>query len=836
VTLVQDIRYAFRHLLRSPGGSLILITMLALGIGGTTGIYSIYDTVLLKPLPVPDPENLVNLSVPGPRFGMASSGQSGRNQYIFSYPMLRDLQAGQDVFTGIAGHRLFDASLAFDGQTAAAEGFVVSGSYFDVLGLEPALGTLIGQQHEAGIGESPVAVLGFDFWQTAFGGSRDVIGRTLRVNGQALTVIGVAPQSFTGTTIGVRPAVFAPLSMQQALMPAFGMGGDDREAYWVYAFARLRDGVSSATAEASLNVLFRGITAEVEAPLHADLPPDLLQTFLAQRIVLEPGAQGQSNAQLYVTRPLTFLLGITGLLLAIVCVNVGGLLLVRGDARLNESAVRMSVGAERGRLLRLFMSEAALLAVIGGMASLPVATVTVRAFAAMLPAQQAGSVVFGIERPAYVLTALLVGATLALSALYPALRASRVNPSALINAYGQKSTGSPGFSRFRSGLAMGQIALSMALLVLCGLFVRSLYNLTSLDLGMDTDSVVAFSVSPRLSGYDDPRAIRIIDGIEDALASEPGITGAASSMVPLLTGSNWQRNVALEGIESGPGIDTESRFNRVGPAFFRTMAMRRLAGREFTADDTAAAPPVAIVNEAFLRKFELGADVIGRRLGMNAMDPELDIEIVGVVADAKYSEVKDPAPPQIFLPRRQSTGYGTMTYYVRGNIGPDAIMRQVRSVVSRIDPDLPVNGLTTVRQLANDNVFLDRSVTLLTAAFALTATLLAGIGLYGTLAYNVARRTRELGIRMALGASPAGLRFRVLAQVGRVTLIGASAGLVLAILIGYRAESLLFGLTAIDPLVFAVALALIAAVALAAGALPARRASGTAPIEALRHE
>ena len=815
---------------------MILILMLAFGIGATTGIYSIYQTVLLKPVPVSDPGGLVNLSVPGRKFGMTSSGQAGRNEYIFSYPMLRDLQERQDVFTGIAGHRLFDANLSFDGQTATGSGLVVSGSYFSVLGLQPALGTLIGPQHEPVLGESPVAVLSFDFWQSAFGGSRDVIGKTLQVNGQALTVIGVAPESFSGTTIGARPSVFAPLSMHRELMPTFGMGGDDRQAYWIYAFARLRDGITLTTAEASLNPLYRGITAEIEAPLHADLPPDLREEFLAQRIVLEPGAQGQSNARLYVAQPLTFLMAVTGLLLAIVCVNVGGLLLVRGDARIGETAVRMSIGADRRRITLLFMTEAALLALIGGIVSLPIAAMTIKAFAALLPAQEAGSVVFEIDSSAYALTALLIVATLFLSALYPALRASRARPAALVNAYGQKATGSRGSSRLRLGFAAGQVALSVALLVLGGLFVRSLHNVTQLDLGMDVESIVSFSVSPRLNGYDEARAAQIIDRIEEELQSEPGVASAASSMVPLLTGSNWRTNLAIEGVESGPGIDTDARFNRVGPAFFRTMSMNLLAGRDFGPYDNADSPSVAIVNEAFLRKFSLDFDFVGHRIGMNATQSEPDTEIIGVVADAKYSEVKDPAPPQVYLPRSQASGYGTMTYYVRSNVEVPAIMLQVRGLVSRVDPGLPVNELTTVRRLATDNVFLDRSVTLLTTAFALVATMLAGIGLYGTLAHSVAERTRELGIRLALGATPGALRLRVLAQVGRLTLIGAIPGLLLAMMLGYRAEDLLFGLTAFDPLALTAAVALVAVVALAAGALPARRASGVTPIEALRHE
>jgi predicted permease len=375
----------------------------------------------------------------------------------------------------------------------------------------------------------------------------------------------------------------------------------------------------------------------------------------------------------------------------------------------------------------------------------------------------------------------------------------------------------------------------MALLVLCGLFVRSLHNLTELDLGMSVESLVAFSVSPRLNGYDDERAGFVFDRIEEALAAEPGVTSASSSMVPLLTGSNWRIPMLIDGVESGPGADTESSMNRVGPAFFRTLSMTLLAGREFTAGD-AGAPPVAIVNEAFLRKFGLGMDAVGEMIGFGNPGGEPSTEIVGIVADAKYSEVRDPAPPQVFLPRSQAADYGTMSFYVRGDASADAIMRQVRALVASVDPNLPVNELTTVQQVASDNVFLDRIVTLLTSGFAIVATLLAGIGLYGALAANVAQRTRELGIRLALGATPGGLRVGVLAQVGRLALFGAPAGLLLALAIGYRAQSLLFGLTAFDPLVMASAVVLIALVTLAAGILPARRASSVAPIEALRYE
>lgn len=833
---MNNLRYATRQLLKHPGFAIVVVLMLALGIGTTTGTYSIYHTVLMKPLPVPEPDRLVNFSSPGPKWGMTSSGRAGRNEYVFSYPMFRDLEARQTAFAGVAGHRIFDANLSFDGNTVASAGILVSGQYFQTLGLKPALGSLIGPQHANALGESPVAVLAYDYWQNAFGGSPDVIDDTLIVNGHPLTVIGVAPESFSGTTLGLRPSVFVPLTMYESMMPNFGMGSDDRRAYWVYVFARLRDGVGAEAAAASINSVYGGILSEIEAPLNVEMPDQTMRQFLARRIVLEPGAQGQSNAPRIATTPLTLLLVVSGLVLAIVCVNVAGLLLVRSESRAGETAVRASIGASGRHLVALFLAEAGILAALGGLASLPVAVGTIDVFTSILPPEETGSIVFELDPAALFFAGAVTIATLLLFGLVPAIRASRVQPAALISAYGTKATGSRSVARFRSVLATSQIGLSMILLVLGGLFVQSLYNVASVDLGMEVDSLVSFSVSPGLNGYDNERVAGVFDRIERELGEAPGVTDVASSMVPLLTGSNWTRALMIEGVESGPGIDTESRINRVGPGFFRTMSMPLLAGRAIEPTDVAGSPRVAVVNEAFLEKFGLGRDAVGRRLGIVGTSDEPDIELVGIVPDAKYSEVKDPVPPQLYLARHQGSGYQSMNFYVRGDAAADVVMRQIVAIVERIDPNLPVNGLTTVRDVVRDNVFLDRMLTTLAGAFALIATFLAGIGLYGTLAYSVGQRTREFGIRLALGATPGGLRSDVLGQVVRLGLVGGAAGLVCAVGIGMRAETLLFGLTAASPLALTVAVLSVAVVVLAAGAIPARQAGRIAPMEALRYE
>jgi predicted permease len=400
---------------------------------------------------------------------------------------------------------------------------------------------------------------------------------------------------------------------------------------------------------------------------------------------------------------------------------------------------------------------------------------------------------------------------------------------------GQPS-GARAAARFRTSLATAQIALSMALLVSAGLFTRSLVNVSRVDLGLKADNIIMFAVSPELNGYNGQRTRQLFERMRDSLSALPGVTGVTSGTVALLSGSNWGNNVAVEGFDQGPDTDANSRFNEVGPAYFSTLGMTVRAGREFTPSDVAGAPKVAIVNEAFAKKFNLGRGAVGRRMNRDGPDKPLDMEIVGLVANAKYSDVKREIPPQFFIPHSQDDRTGFATFYVRAGGDPTALTSSITKAMAQLDPNLPLENLRTLPQQIQQNVFLDRFISVLSTAFACVATLLAAIGLYGVLAYTVAQRTREIGLRMALGAAPAKVRAMVLRQVGVMTAIGGVIGLAAAVGLGQLAQSLLFELKGSDPVVLVASAVALALVAMAAGFVPALRASRVDPMLALRYE
>ncbi len=827
------LRLALRTLFASPFVTGVAIVSLAFGIGANAAIFSLFNAILLRPLPVTDPGRLVNLSAPGPKPGSTSCNMAGSCEEVFSYPMFRDLERAQTVFSGVAAHRLFGANLAFRQQTISSEGVLVSGGYFPVLGVRPAVGRLLDSRDDKVTGESRVVVLSHSFWQRQFGGSPDVTSETLVVNGQTMTIVGVAPEGFDGTTFGPRPQVFVPITMRESMEPGFE-GFANRRSYWTYLFARLKPGVSMEQASAALNGQYRAIVNDVEAPLQKGMSDRTLARFRTRQVLVTPGARGQSSVGREAGTPLTILIGITILVLVIACANIANLLLARGASRAGEMAVRLSLGAGRGQLVGQLLLEAGLLALFGGLAGLVTARWTLRLMASIMPAEAAAAVPIELDPTVLLFAGAVTIATALLFGLFPALHSTR--PNLIVSLRGQ--TGQPSGARsaalFRYGLATGQIFLSMLLLATSGLFAKSLFQVSRVDLGLDADQVLTFGISPRLNGYSLDQSLQLFGRLEDELAAVPGVTRVTAGLVPLLAGSNWNSSLSVEGFPAGPDTDTDASFNVVGAGYFRALGVTLLAGREFAAADGKGQAKVAVVNEAFARKFNLGRTAVGKH--MSTGGDKLDIEIVGLVRDAKYSDVKDAVPPTFVLPYRQSLPFGAMTFYVRTSLDPEQALAAMPKVVARLDPNLPVENLRTLPQQARENIFMDRFIAILSACFAGLATLLASVGLYGVLAYTLAQRTREIGLRMAVGASPARVRRMVLRQVAVMAVIGGSTGLAAAVGVGIVARSLLYKLNGYDPVVLVGAAVLLAAVTLGAGYIPARRASRLDPMGALRYE
>jgi predicted permease len=832
--IMLNLKFAFRTLFKTPFVTIVAIVSLALGIGANAAIFSLFNQLLLRPLPVEQPERLVNLSAPGPKPGSTSCSQAGDCDAVFSYAMFRDLEHAQTSFTAIAAHVGFGANLAARGQTTNAQGLLVSGTYFPVLGLRPAIGRLLTPEDDKTPGESHVVVLSHDFWRTRFAQDPGVINQTLIVNGQTMTIVGVAPQGFDGTTLGLKPAVYAPITMRGFSQPFKGF--DNRRSYWAYLFARLKPGVSIEQARTALAGPYHNILVDVEAPLQKGMSDQTLARFKTKTLGMDPGSRGQSNVTREARAPLLLLLCVTGFVLLIACANIANLLLARGAARASEIAVRLSIGAGRGQLVRQLLGESCLLALMGGVLGLFVARWTLDLIAALLPTEAVNTITLKIDQSVMMFAGMLAVSTGILFGLFPALHSTRPDLVSALKGQSGQPSGARAAARFRTSLATAQIALSMALLVSAGLFTRSLVNVSRVELGLKADNVIMFSISPELNGYTSQRTKQLFEQMQETLSALPGVTGVTSGTVALLSGSNWGNNVAVEGFEQGPDTDANSRFNEIGPGYFSTLGMTVLTGREFTRTDGADAPKVAIVNEAFAKKFHLDRDAIGRHMNRDGPDKPLNMTIVGLVANAKYSDVKREIPPQFFIPHAQDDRTGFVTFYVRTAGDPAPILATIPKAVARLDANLPLENLQTLPDQIRRNVFLDRFISVLSTAFACVATLLAAIGLYGVLAYTVAQRTREIGLRMALGAAPARVRTMVLRQVGVMTIVGGVIGLGAAIGLARLARSLLFELQGSDPVVLVAAAITLSIVSLAAGFVPARRASRVDPMLALRYE
>ncbi|MBL0170971.1 MAG: ABC transporter permease, partial [Gemmatimonadaceae bacterium] len=723
---MRNITLAARMLIKTPFVTTIAVLSLALGIGANAAIFSMFDTLLRRPLPVPAPGELVNLSAPGPMPGSNSCNTSGRCDEVFSYAMFRDLERLQTPFTGIAAHRIFGTSLTVRNEPMTGEGSMVSGSYFPVLGIKAAAGRLLTPDDDNVIGAHFVTVISFSFWKDRFGKDPGVIGQTIRLNGKSFTVIGVAPESFEGTSLGARPLVYVPLSMRGEVQRFTRW--EDRRNYWIYLFARLKPGVSIETARTMANGVFHPLLVNVEAPLQQGLSDKTMASFKAKRLLIVPGAHGQSNMIREARTPLTLLFSVTGVVLLIACANIANLLLARGAGRATEMGVRLALGATRRHLVLQLLTESIMLSMIGGLVSLLVAVWTLRAIGALLPPEASTTMRFSISGSVVAFSAMLSLITGIVFGLFPALHSTRTGVMSTIRAGAGQIAGGRAAARFRAGLVTAQIALSMGLLIMSALFLRSLMNVTRVDLGLRVDNIATFSIVPRRAGYDSVQSAELFNRVEQELKTVPGVTSVTEGETPLLSGDSNNNSLKVQGYNCGPDVDCNSAANQVGSDYFSTFNVPMISGREFTTADRVGSQAIAIVNEAFVKKFGWGRDAVGKYIGESEGD-SLNVQVVGVVRNLKYSDVKDSIPPVYYRPWRQDGDVGALYFYVQSSIPPEQMLSALRATMKRIDPTVPIEDLKTMPQQVRENIFLDRMISILSSAFALLATVLAGVGL-----------------------------------------------------------------------------------------------------------
>jgi predicted permease len=831
-SLVRDFRYGVRTLAKNPAFTLIAMATLALGIGANTAMFSLLDQVVLRLLPVRDPERVVIVRETGNHYG----NSYGPN--TISWPMFEDLRDNNQVFSGMFCR--FPATVTISGgdQAAQISAELVSGSYFPTLGVGAALGRTIAPDDDAVPDSGQVVVLSYSFWRSYFNGDRSIVDRTIALNSHAMTVIGVAQPGFDGVELGVPAKVFVPIMMKTEMTPhSDGLKDRRRRLSWVTAYGRLKPGVSLEQAQLSLQPLMHSILEmEVQQPefTRSATPADR-EPFLRNRAELVPGSE--NGLREYMRKPLWLLVALTGAVLLLACANLANLLLARATAREREFAVRLAIGAGRARIVRQLLTESLLLSAAGAVVGLALAFLTDRVLLRMyLPADAAAGFVVSPIPDGRVL-AFVVGAMLLTSLVFgllPALRGSRTEITlSLKDRSGALSASGISLRRMLVGI---QVALSLLLLVGAGLFVRTLRNLDSLGPGFPTDHLLTFTINPSLNGYSDEETKSFYQRLDINLQTMPGVTSVGFSAMPLLKGYAWQNAVLGKDFEGAP-IEEQPVLSNVGPDYFATLGIPIVAGRAFTAQDDGPSK-YAVINESFARQYFPGRTPIGQRFGlvddMRPVSP--DIEVVGVIPDRKYRDLRETPPAQAYFPYFQDAHFRFMNIYLRTQADPRQIENELRERMRQFDPHVPVVGLQTMNEQIGFSLRTERLVASLSAVFGGLATLLAVIGLYGVTSYTVMRRTREIGIRMALGAIPTDVIVMVMREVLLLIGAGLAAGLSLALVLANLVRSQLFGLNPRDPLTFIASAIVLTVAAGLAGLIPALRASSLAATTALRHE
>ena len=831
-SILADLRLAVRGLRRSPLFAIVAILSLALGIGANTAIFTLIDQMLLRKLPVVEPERLVML------YQQGSHNGSNMGIRMHSYPLYQDLQQKAEPLQEVLCRRLVPASVSVDNQTERVDAEMVSGNFFTMLGVKPALGRVFSSEEDDRIYRGhPVVVLGYDYWVNRFARDPGVVGKTIRVNNYPMTIVGVSARGFAGLDPAQAPQIRVPILMKPVMVPDWDwVHFDDRRARWVQVFGRLKPGYTLASAAAPLQGLFMQVrNYEMTLPAAKDWSQYSRDRFMQGKLLVEAAAMGYSGLRNDFSTALMVLMCMVGLVLLIACANVANLLIARAFARQREIAVRLSLGASRGRLVQQLLVESLALSFAGAVMGVFLSVVLTRSLLSLVPS--GSSPILISARPdlrILAFTLILTSLTGVIFGLVPALRASRVDLWETLKVTVGSITGGSGSLFLRKGLVTAQVALSFLLLFGAGLFVRSLQNLQKTDTGVALDNLVAFQLSPALSDYDTPRAMALYQQLQERLRSSPGVKSAAFAAVPILSGDEWDNSTSVEGHRPADGEDMQAFMNALSPGYFETMQIPILEGRDFKIGDAKENSKVAIVNRRFAEHFFKGGSAVGKHLG-RGVGPKttMDVEIVGVVADSLYEGPREGIRRQVFVP---NWGKNSAVFYVRTRNASASAYGLIRNEVKQLDSAMPVYGLKTLESQLDETLLTDRLIALLSAGFGVLATLLASIGLYGVMAFAVARRRKELGIRLALGAQPWFVIWLVMREVLLLLSIGLGVGLPAALGLGRYVSSQLYGIEGHDPGVAITTIVLLAVVSAAAGLIPAHRASRIDPILALRHE
>lgn len=840
--LIQDLKYAVRILVKDPGYAAIVVLSLALGIGANTAIFSLIDNLLLRQLPVDHPEELVILSDPGTS-GVTNGSEKGERS-LYSYTEFVNLRDHNQVFSSMFASESSQQQLGVTVDPAndsneQVQMRLVTGEYFSVLRVHALLGRVFTTDEDKTPGASPVAVISYDYWKRRFALDPSVIGKTLRAHNTIFSIIGVTPQGFLGETVGESPDVWFPMMMQGQLIRGREWLVQSKtvmdKVMWLHVFGRLKPGVTLEKAQASVNLTFQQMLA---AEIGSKMTEAQRREYLDQRIKISNGSKGASGLRDGYHEPLLVLMSLVGLVLLIACANVANLLLVRATARQKEIALRLALGAGRGRLVGQLMTESILLALLGGGLGILLAAWGDSVLLGLV-AGRMNSVPLDIHPDARILGFTLVISLLTgiLFGLAPAISATRLDlaPTLKDAARGM----SPGRSRLGLGkiLVVSQVAMSLLMLVGAGLFVRSLKMLTSVNLGYNPDKLLLVRIDPISSGYKGAALLQLHHELLDRMLTIPGVRAVTLSEDGLFSQSEDGDPIAIQGLVPKSGQDMNARFDQVGPNYFSTVGIPILMGRDISANDSGAAPRVGLINQTMAQYYFGKGNPIGRQISDTYPDNLASFEVVGVVADARYNSIREKTPRRFYVPAfNPIVPVGSAYYLIRTFASPTSVAEAVRHEIASVDKTLTVTKLNTLADLVDDSLVRDRLIATLSSSFGALALVLASIGLYGVMSYAVARRTSEIGVRMALGAPRGSVLWMVLRETLVLAAIGIAIGLPAALAASRLVASRLYGLSANDPLTIVAAALLLAAVAALAGFIPARRASQVDPIVALRYE